>query len=593
MSHQDELQGLIDNHNRRLQKLKKQQAIYGFGTDPAILIEIEDIAAKVAELRRELGEITGTTQPITQGNVSSRSARLFISYRRHAHPDEQVAVHLQESLTRYGHQVFIDQTLRTGEAWMEEIDRQLKQSDFLIVLLSENSADSEMVKAEVSRAYEYRKVQGNPLTLPVRLAYQEMLPYSLAAFLNSFQYVMWQTEADNDVLTEKILAAMAGQTLGPSAPSLTPKTSHTENVLSEDGRPVARDTALSAPLPSYDPRFVTALVVPGGAVKPNDTLYVERETDAQLKAQITKQGTTTTIRAPRQTGKTSLLMRGIHHARQQDVKVVFLDFQSFEAEQLTSLDVFLEEVAWSICDELGLEDEAVTRAWQGRRSSSKKLLRFMEQAVLPACDGPLLLAMDEADSLLQTDFYKDFFGLLRSWHNRRAARKLWETFNMALVISTEPYLLIDDVHQSPFNVGLHLTLADFETDQVAHLNRQHGAPLTDADLPDFMILLQGHPFLTRQALYKMAAERLRWATLNQQAAQDHGPFGDHLRHQYWLVRDKPALQAALTDIIRHGHSADELALFRLQQAGLIKGSGEAYHCRCELYRRYFEGKLLQ
>ncbi len=52
--------------------------------------------------------------------------------------------------------------------WLEEIDRQLKASDFLVVLLSKESADSEMVQAEVHRAYEYRKLQDRPRTLPVR-----------------------------------------------------------------------------------------------------------------------------------------------------------------------------------------------------------------------------------------------------------------------------------------------------------------------------------------------------------------------------------------------------------------------------------------
>jgi len=593
MSRQDEITSLIARHNRRLRKLKEQQAIYGTRTDPAILIEIEDIEAKLAELQSELQKIEETMQLAAEEEANPISARLFISYKRHAHPDEQVAVYLQKTLSRHGHQVFIDQTLRTGDAWMEEIDRQLKQSDFLIVLLSENSADSEMVKAEVSRAYEYRRLQGKPLTLPVRLAYEEMLPYSLATFLNLFQYVMWQDEADNEFLAQEILAAMAGQPLETSSSSLRLKTSNTKNVLSADGRPLAEDAAPPSPLPMSDPRFIKQLPVPGGAVKLNDKFYVERDTDAHLKAQLTKRGTTTTIRAPRQTGKTSLLMRGIHHAREQGAQVIFLDFQSFEHDQLASLDVFLEELAWSICDELELDDDAVTQAWQGVRSTSKKLLRFMEKSVLSAFDGPIVLAMDEADSLLRTDFYKDFFGLLRSWHNRRAAREIWERLNLVLVISTEPYLLIDDIHQSPFNVGLHLSLADFDAVQVEYLNRQHGTPVTDAELIEFMILLQGHPFLTRQALYKMAAEGLSWATLNQQAIHDHGPFGDHLRHQYWLIRDKPALQVALAEVIRNGNSADEIALFRLQQAGLVKGSGEAYQCRCDLYRLYFEGKLLR
>ena len=130
-------------------------------------------------------------------------AKLFISYKRNADPDQQLAITLYEVLTRGGHQVFMDTTMRTGDAWLEEIDRQLKASDFLIVLLSRQSADSEMVGAEVRRAYKYRKLQGRPQTLPVRVAYQGLLPYSIDAFLDPLQYVVWQSDVDTARICEE------------------------------------------------------------------------------------------------------------------------------------------------------------------------------------------------------------------------------------------------------------------------------------------------------------------------------------------------------------------------------------------------------
>lgn len=54
MSDQTHLQTLITNHTRRLQKLKEQQALTGFRTDPAVLIEIEDIEAELKSLQKEL-----------------------------------------------------------------------------------------------------------------------------------------------------------------------------------------------------------------------------------------------------------------------------------------------------------------------------------------------------------------------------------------------------------------------------------------------------------------------------------------------------------------------------------------------------------
>jgi hypothetical protein len=84
---------------------------------------------------------------------------------------------------------------------------------------------------------------------------------------------------------------------------------------------------------------------------------------------------------------------------------------------------------------------------------------------------------------------------------------------------------------------------------------------------------------------------MSWADLIQTASLDQGPFGDHLRRHHWLLRDEPELREALKQVIEHNHYPDEMALFRLSQAGLVKGSGEAYTCRCDLYRMYFKDKL--
>jgi hypothetical protein len=523
----------------------------------------------------------------------TQPARLFICYKRHVEPDQRLAVYLDQFFVSYGHQVFIDQTLRTGDVWLEQIDEQIQASDFLIVLLSKESADSEMVQAEVSRAYEYRKLQGHPNILPVRLAYQGLLPYSIAAFLSPRQYVVWQSEADDERVIHDILAAIEGHL--PQQAPIKARPVPIENILSEDGRPISAEETLHPPLPEFDPRFLEELPVPGGAVTLRDKLYVEREADVQLQREIVKWSSTITIRAPRQTGKTSLLMRGIRHARQNGAKVVSLDFQGFGHDQLASPDTFLHELATIICRELRLDLSEVEKSWQGVGSlgAQNKLTYFLEDIVLPKFETPLILAMDEGDYLLQTSFYQDFFGLVRSWHNRRARYEEWEKLNLIMVVSTEPYLLIDDISQSPFNVGLILELADFSEDQVHDLNRRHGSPVAKRDLPQLMSLLNGHPYLTRKALYTLVTERQRltWSDLLRVAAIDSGPFGDHLRRQQWALRDQPKLREALKQIIRSNQCSDDMALFRLLRAGLVKGSGDAYTCRCDLYRLYFKDKL--
>jgi SOS-response transcriptional repressor LexA len=54
MSQREHLKQLLENHERRLKKLKEQQALLGPSTEPHILIEIEDTETEISNLQAEL-----------------------------------------------------------------------------------------------------------------------------------------------------------------------------------------------------------------------------------------------------------------------------------------------------------------------------------------------------------------------------------------------------------------------------------------------------------------------------------------------------------------------------------------------------------
>lgn len=68
MMRDDHIKNLIYNYNRRLQLLKEQQALRGLNTPPEILLEIEDIEAKLGQLETELKEIANSPEPIPPVN---------------------------------------------------------------------------------------------------------------------------------------------------------------------------------------------------------------------------------------------------------------------------------------------------------------------------------------------------------------------------------------------------------------------------------------------------------------------------------------------------------------------------------------------
>jgi hypothetical protein len=532
-----------------------------------------------------------SAHPVQIQQAARKQQRVFISYRHNTQPDERLADLLFRELHGCGHAPFIDRSMSVGTAWLDEIDAQMCQSDFLVVLLSRQSADSEMVKAEIHRAYQYLLRQGNPRILPVRISYEDMLPYAIDAFLDPVQYVSWKDASDDLGVIAEIIRVIEGGTASTSGTPVRPAFP-IQAALSEDGRLLSQANAgsLAAPLPQFDPRFLDELEAPGGALRPNDRFYIERESDLRLRRELVRTGSTITIRGSRQVGKSSLLVRGLHLVRDR-TRLMHLDLQAVDRSHLQTAETFLHYLARLVARKTQVSSEIVDQVWGDILGPQDKLTKLMEEEILPSSAGRFILALDEADRLLETGFATDFFSLLRSWHNSRALDDLWSAFNLVMVISTEPYLLIADSTQSPFNVGLKLVVDDFSLEQVQDLNRRHGEPVSAAHLPRFMALLNGHPYLTRKALYTLVAEKLSWDELLNTAALDHGPFGDHLRHQLWLMRDEPRLQEALKQIIRTHRCTNDATLFRLQRAGLVKTSGEMCACRCELYSLYFKDKF--
>src|SRR5262249_25990066 len=251
-----------------------------------------------------------------------------------------------------------------------------------------------------------------------------------------------------------------------------------------------------------DPQFIGSLDNPGDAVRLRAVTYIEREGDRRLRNELARpSGTTATIRAPRQMGKSSLLFRGIAQAQAQGSNVVFIDLQNVEDNYLQSLDLFLRNFATLIITRFNLDTTEVEKAWRSSLSPSDKTTYLMEDYVLRQAGAKLMLAIDEADRLLKTPFHDTFFGLLRSWHNQRALSDIWEKVDIVIVISTEPHLLIKDRNQSPFNVALKILLEDFNEMQVRELNRHYRSPVDDRDIPALVELLNGHPYLTSRALY--------------------------------------------------------------------------------------------
>ena len=517
------------------------------------------------------------------------SAKYFICYHKGSLLSTELADYIKTELLNRGHDV--DCHSHAEISWGEEIEQSLRESDYLFFLLEQNAASSESIQFIIERAYQYHKRQGKPKLITARVGYDDVFPYSISKILNSSQVISLGGEQDKSQILNNILHVLA---LEQPERTISPKINSDGNVIvSEDGHILFDVNVDFPPLPEFDPRLLDELVAPGGTVKLRDTFYISRDHDKELQRQVMRPGTITTIRAPRQTGKSSMLVRGLHHAQKNGLQTILIDLQSIERDYLQSYETFLHYIATHLVRKLRLNLTEVDKAWQGPLGVQDKLTYLLEDSILPKMKQPIVLGIDEADRLVETNYHTNFFGLIRSWHNSAAYNEIWEKLVIVLVIATEPYLLIADINQSPFNVGTKLYLKDFSSEQVRDLNQRHNSPVSDEHFAEFYDLVGGQPYLTRRALYTLANENVGWETFFNGAATDGGPFADHLRRQLWLLREEPELQATLKQAILGEPCQNEAARFRLLRGGLIKSTGDVCECRCDLYRRYFADKLLR
>jgi len=511
-------------------------------------------AARAGAGNLEMPRSPATAAPAP--NITAR--RIMLAYKRAAHPDEELLQLLETELTRRGASVFIDRHLKPGMEWAREIEQQIRSSDIVIPLLSEGSIQSEMLSLEVEIAKEAAlQNNGKPFLVPVRVNLEGRLPDPLGPILDPIQYALWKGPADNERLLADLL---------PAIENPPPRRVKTD---SGDGH---------------------------GAVPLDSEYYIVRRTDQIFLDAIANRDSIVLIKGPRQMGKTSLLARGLQQARKSGAKVMLTDFQKLSQEDLKSAGTFFRGLAELIADQLELD--FVEQNWAPERISNANLTfeKFLKREVLRKLDQPLVWGMDEVDRLFSCDFATQVFGLFRAWHNERSLEPdgPWSRLTMAIVHATEPHLFIQDLNQSPFNVGTKIALEDFTAEQVAELNRRYNSPLRGADeLQRFYNLVGGHPFLARRGLQELTKSGATLDAFENAASRDDGPFGDHLRRMLVLLAKDADLSAAVRGVLQGKPSMSRESFFRLRSAGVMSGdSAEEARLRCGLYADYLKRQML-
>lgn len=519
---------------------------------------------------------------------STTSARVFISYRSQP-PDSDLAEEFYKALKAEGHEVFMAaESIRLGDNWSQRIDRELEQCDYFLLLLSPKSATSEMVTEEVRRAKELRDTRdsGKPGILPVRVDFPLSSPlnYDLRGYLNRIQQREWSSPDDTSQIMQEVLNILATGKM----PKLTEQAEKTLP-------PVSWQEALDdPPLPVAEPELRRE---PGGKVRLDSGLYMKRPPiEKDCYEEVEQPGALIRIKAPRQMGKTSLMARILDHARNQGYRTLSLSFQQANGSLLSNLDDLLRWFSEQVGDRLD-QLHQMEPFWSENRLSKDKCQRYFERCLLTDLEQPIVIGLDEVDRVFPyREVADDFFGLLRYWHEAAGSgdvnSDLWDKVRLVIVHSTEVYVPLD-INQSPFNVGKSVELPEFNMAQIKDLSWRYELCWKDSEVEQLMMLVGGHPFLVRKALYHIRRGDITLKRFSSNASTESGIYSDHLRRHLMNLQTYPYLAEALSQVVMKSQPVDLNAevSYKLDSMGLIKLDGNQAVPRCDVYRQYFREHL--
>lgn len=320
--------------------------------------------------------------------------------------------------------------------------------------------------------------------------------------------------------------------------------------------------------------------------------YIERPPVESVSYEtLLKPGSLLRIKAPKYMGKTALLNRVIAWAKSQDYRTVNLSFEMADRyKHFADLDQFLRWFCLYVSRELGLPGELDDYWDEACMGAKVSCTTYFEEYLLPAANTPLVLCLDDVDLLFPyPEIYEDFFGLLRSWYEKARSRRVWQNLRLVLAHATDVYIRLN-IHQSPFNVGVPVSLPDFTPQQAYEFAQAFNLAEQAETLTPLLEWVGGHPYLLQLAFDNlMQRSPSSLDSLLAEIATDAGIYGAHLRDLWLNLRQELELAQALHEVVvaQAPVKLEAIAAYKLQSMGLITLQGNLAKPRCRLYQQYF------
>ncbi|MEO0705717.1 MAG: AAA-like domain-containing protein [Cyanobacteria bacterium J06649_5] len=343
----------------------------------------------------------------------------------------------------------------------------------------------------------------------------------------------------------------------------------------------------------------TQLAFPSVGLSIKSAFYVPRPpAEEQAFHELDRPGGLLRIKAPSNTGKTSLLLRALEYARSQGARTVLLNIQEADTAVLDDLGRFLRWFCRNVAQQLGLENK-LDDYWDEEIGLKVSCKIYFREYLLTQVSDPIVLALDEVDQLFEhPTLVQEFLPMLRVWHEEAMELEVWQKLRLVLSYNSEVYVPLK-ISQSPFNIGLSIQLPVLTIKQVIALAEQYKLDLSDSlqseQLSRLHQLVAGHPYLVQLALYWLSERDITLTSILENAHTQSGIYSHHLRRHWQIMQRQPHLQEAFAEVLKapeDGAEVDTLMAYQLERMGLVYLQGNRAIVSSKLYYRHFKARLL-